>query len=145
MLKLVPEPRLLNNFSQEETFCFQIYNLNNNNVNLFQVNGDCQITLKGICRKKQKSVVFFSLYRRFSDFSLWGGGLAINFEPQRVGGDAHSCINIDVLYTLQNGCLFLPYNCDPATSGARINVESILISACNLQSRLIIFQKLFFT
>ena len=57
---------------------FQIQNLNNNNLNLFQVHGDCQTTLKRICRKKHKSVVSLSLYRLFT---RWGA-LGINFEPQ---------------------------------------------------------------
>ena len=60
MCKLVPDPRLSKNFSPQETFFFQIQNLNNNNLNLFQVH---------------KSVVF-------TVFSRSGGALGINFEPQ---------------------------------------------------------------
>lgn len=78
MCKLVPEPRLSKNFSPQETLFFQIQNLNNNNLNLFQVHEDCQTTLKRICRTKHKSVVSLSLYRLFT---LWGA-LGINFEPQ---------------------------------------------------------------
>lgn len=76
MCKLVPEPRLSNNFSPEETFFFQIQNLNKNNL-ISSTRGLSNYTKTYLQEETNPQSPF-----HFTVCSRSGGGLGINFEPQ---------------------------------------------------------------